>query len=93
MPRGVEIELPIEIFHWLNGENASAFPHLLLVTDELAKVTVIEHFRSVNEHVPGFACGVNDLVCRPWREGDVRVRAKLGRQCRRVADEFDNGRS
>lgn len=65
VPRGVEIELPIEIFHWLNGENASAFPHLLLVTDELAKVTVIEHFRSVNEHVPGFACGVNDLVAGP----------------------------
>ena len=65
VPRGVEIEQPIEIFHWLNGENASVFPHLLLVTDELAKVTVIEHFRSVNEHAPGFACGVNDLVAGP----------------------------
>jgi Fe-S cluster assembly protein SufD len=57
--------LPIEIFHWLNGENASVFPHLLLVTDELAKVTVIEYFRSVNEQAPGFACGVNDLVAGP----------------------------
>ena len=65
VPRGVEIELPIEIFHWLTDENASAFPHLLLVTDELAKVTVIEHFRSVNEEAPGFACGVNDLVGGP----------------------------
>ncbi len=65
VPRGVEIELPIEIFHWLTGENTSAFPHLLLVTDELAKVTVIEHFGSVNEHAPGFACGVNDLVAGP----------------------------
>src|SRR2546428_4142770 len=65
VPRGVEIELPIEIFHWLSGDNTSVFPHLLLVTDELAKVTVIEHFRSVNEHAPGFACGVNDLVAGP----------------------------
>jgi Fe-S cluster assembly protein SufD len=65
VPRGVEIELPIEIFHWLNSENTSAFPHLLLVTDELAKVTVIEHFRSVNGDAPGFACGVNDLVAGP----------------------------
>jgi Fe-S cluster assembly protein SufD len=65
VPRGVEIELPIEIFHWLTGENTSAFPHLLLVTDELAKVTVIEHFRSVNDHARGFACGVNDLVAGP----------------------------
>ncbi|MGB9475286.1 MAG: hypothetical protein WCE87_09480, partial [Candidatus Udaeobacter sp.] len=29
VPRGLEIELPIEIFHWLTGENTSAFPHLL----------------------------------------------------------------
>jgi Fe-S cluster assembly protein SufD len=65
IPRGVEIELPIEIFHWLNGENASAFPHLLLVTDELAKVTVIEHFRSLDPSLPGFACGVNDLIAGP----------------------------
>ena len=65
IPRGVEIELPIEIFHWLHGENFSAFPHLLLVTDELAKVTVIEHFRSVNRQSPGFACGVNDLIAGP----------------------------
>src|SRR5207237_5964874 len=65
LPRAVEIELPIEIFQWLNGENTYAFPHLLLVTDELAKVTVIEHFRSVNEDAPGFACGVNDLVAGP----------------------------
>ena len=70
VPRGVEIELPIEIFHWLNGENASVFPHLLLVTDELAKVTVIEHFRSLDRHLgkkqtAGFACGVNDLIAGP----------------------------
>jgi Fe-S cluster assembly protein SufD len=65
VPRGVEIELPIEIFHWLHGENASLFPHLLLVADELAKVTVIESFRSVNEQAAGFACGVNDLIAGP----------------------------
>src|SRR6266508_3318454 len=67
VPRGVEIELPIEIFHWLTGENTAVFPHLLLVTDELAKVTVIEHFRSLDRHQgkeqpAGFACGVNDLI-------------------------------
>jgi Fe-S cluster assembly protein SufD len=65
VPRGVEIELPIEIFHWLNGENASVFPHLLLVTDELAKITVIEHFRSLDRQLPGLACGVNDLIAGP----------------------------
>jgi Fe-S cluster assembly protein SufD len=65
VPRGVEIELPIEIFHWLHGENASVFPHLLLVADELAKVTVFECFRSVERRSSGFACGVNDLIAGP----------------------------
>ncbi len=65
LPRGVEIEQPIEIFHWLRHDNTSIFPHLLLVTDELAKVTVIEHFRSCNRAAPGFACGVNDLIAGP----------------------------
>ena len=65
LPRGVEIEQPIEIFHWLRHDNMSIFPHLLLVTDELAKVTVIEHFRSCNASAPGFACGVNDLIAGP----------------------------
>jgi Fe-S cluster assembly protein SufD len=65
VPRGVEIESPIEIFHWLHGENVSVFPHLLLVTDELAKVTVIESFRSLDRQTAGFACGVNDLIAGP----------------------------
>lgn len=62
VPKGVEVELPIEIFHWLHGENAAVFPHTLLIADELAKVTVIEHFRSAHRDRRGFACGVNDLV-------------------------------
>jgi Fe-S cluster assembly protein SufD len=65
VPRGLEIEQPIEIFHWLRHENMSVFPHLLLVTDELAKVTVIEHFRSCDQRAAGFACGVNDLIAGP----------------------------
>lgn len=62
VPRGVEVELPIELFHWLHGENAAVFPHTLLIAEELSKVTVIEHFRSAHPERAGFSCGVNDLV-------------------------------
>src|SRR5438105_4310174 len=65
VPRGLEIEEPIEIFHWLRHDNMSVFPHLLLVADELAKVTVIEHFQSCDQRAAGFACGVNDLISGP----------------------------
>ncbi|MGI8955625.1 MAG: Fe-S cluster assembly protein SufD [Chthoniobacterales bacterium] len=62
VPRGVEVELPLETFHWLHAENAAIFPHTLVVAEELSKVTLIEHFRSTHRQRLGFACGVNDLI-------------------------------
>jgi Fe-S cluster assembly protein SufD len=62
VPRGVEVELPLETFHWLHAENAAIFPHTLVVAEELSKVTLVEHFRSTDRHRAGFACGVNDLI-------------------------------
>ena len=61
VPRGVEIDLPIEAFHWLHGSGGSCFPHTLIVAEEMSKVTVIDHFRSADDSAPGLACGVNDL--------------------------------
>jgi len=65
VPRGVEIELPLEVFHWLHGDNASTFPHTLLVAEEMSKVTLVDYFESADSEAPGFACGVNDLFLGP----------------------------
>ena len=82
VPRGVEIEMPIEVFHWLHGENTSVFPHLLLVADELAKVTVVEHFRSLQDQTAGFACGVNDLIAGPGAKVTYVCAQRWGDQVR-----------
>jgi Fe-S cluster assembly protein SufD len=58
----VEVELPLETFHWLRTENAAIFPHTLVAAEELSKVTLVENFRSADSRRPGFACGVNDLI-------------------------------
>jgi Fe-S cluster assembly protein SufD len=60
VPRNVEVALPVEIFHWVEGENSSVFPHTLVVCGENSKVTVIDHFKSADGK-RAFACGVNDL--------------------------------
>lgn len=60
IPRGVEIDLPIEAFHWLHGDGSSCFPHTLIIADEMSKVTLVDYFESSSDQ-PGFACGVNDL--------------------------------
>ena len=65
VPRGVEIDLPIEVFHWLDGDNGSTFPHTLLIAGENSKVTLVDYFQSANAEAPGFACGVNDLFAGP----------------------------
>ena len=61
VPRGVEIEAPIEVFHWLSGENNSTFPHTLLIAEENSKVTLVDYFRGADPEERGLAIGVNDL--------------------------------
>jgi Fe-S cluster assembly protein SufD len=60
VPANVEVALPIEIFHWVEGDNASVFPHTLILCGENSKVTVVDAFKSA-DNARAFACGVNDL--------------------------------
>lgn len=64
VPANVEVALPIEIFHWVEGENASIYPHTLIICGENSKVTVIDSFRSADKR-RAFACAVNDLHLAP----------------------------
>lgn len=65
VPANVEIALPLETFHWLAGEDASVFPHTLIVAEAGAKVTLIDYFESDRREETGFACAVNDLIVGP----------------------------
>ena len=61
VPRGVEIALPVECFHWSQGEGAATFPHTLIIADAMSKVTVVDHFQSAGEE-PALAVGANDII-------------------------------
>lgn len=60
VPENVEVSLPIEIFHWVEGEHTSVFPHTLILCGKNSKVTVVDGFKSA-DHARALACGVNDL--------------------------------
>ena len=62
VPRDLEVALPIEIFHWVQGEHSAVFPHTLVVCERHSRATVVDCFRSADDDAPAFACGVNDLV-------------------------------
>lgn len=61
VPAKMEIEHPIEIFHWIKGANAAIFPHTLVITGDHAKVTVVDHYRS-DDGVVGLSCAVSDVI-------------------------------
>lgn len=61
IPRGVKVEVPFEVFHWMDGGSVSVFPHTLLIAEPGSEVTLVDHFRAVGTGEPGFACAVNDL--------------------------------
>lgn len=61
VPKGVVIERPIEIWHWVEGRNTAIFPHTLIVLGEGAAATVIDRFLSAGEEA-SLAVAVNDLT-------------------------------
>jgi Fe-S cluster assembly protein SufD len=65
VPRGVEIEQPLSVFHYASGSGTALFPHTLVVAEENAKVTIVDFFKSSQpaDAAPQtqFVCGGNDL--------------------------------
>lgn len=61
VPPNTTVEVPIEIFSWLEGDCTALFPHTLIICGENSRVTVLDHFRSASNDTHGFVCGVNDL--------------------------------
>ena len=64
VPRNIEIRAPFEVFHLVEGDCATVYPHTLIIADDNSKITFVEHFVSSNPEHRGFACGVNDLVLK-----------------------------
>ena len=61
VPKNVEVDGSIEVHHWISGANTLIFPHTLVITEESAKVRVVDLFRSADEISPGLAVAYNDL--------------------------------
>jgi len=93
VPPGVQIEVPFEVFHIVEGDRAAIFPHTLIIAEEGSRVTFLDHFVSADEAQAGFACGVNDLVLKPgatlnyvslqdWSKAFVSVQVNSTVACR-----------
>jgi Fe-S cluster assembly protein SufD len=61
IPKDVSLSRPVEVFHWLSGENAAIFPHSLIVSGPGSSAAIAEYVASADRQ-PGFCGGVTDLV-------------------------------
>ncbi len=62
VPKGVSLAAPIEIYHWVTGENAAVFPRTIISGGANSKVSVVEHHVSAEETAAHFSCGAVQLV-------------------------------
>lgn len=60
VPKGVQIEAPLQTFHWVAGSGQAVFPHTLVVAEEGSAVTLVDWFHSEAEAL-NLSIAVNDL--------------------------------
>ncbi|HWC14678.1 MAG TPA: Fe-S cluster assembly protein SufD [Actinomycetota bacterium] len=63
IPRGVEVELPLEVIHQLPS-GGSVFPHTTIVVDEQASLTFVDRFESPGLADPGLCASVVEVDAR-----------------------------
>ncbi len=85
VPEGVEVERPLEVFHWLGGGDGSVvFPHTLIVTGEGARISVVEHHRSVEDGPAGLSVGMGDILAGKGSKVDYASVQRLNAQSSQV---------
>jgi Fe-S cluster assembly protein SufD len=60
VPKGVELPGPVVVIHAAAGAGTAVFPHTLVIAEDNARVSVVDHFLS-HDDSRQLACGANDL--------------------------------
>lgn len=63
VPKNVELETPLELAHTVEG-GASIFPHVTVVVEENASVTLVDTFRSDDSDLPALSSSVVEVEAR-----------------------------
>ncbi len=65
VPRNVEVAVPLQSFRWISRSGVAVFPRTVVVTEEGASVTYIDHHRSADLDGPALAAGTVELYAHP----------------------------
>src|ERR1051325_3354483 len=99
VPRGVRLELPIQAVTYVDRPSLAVFPHTLLVAEEGAELTFVDHYASpqlaaafsdaVGEIYAGPGSDIRYVALQEWGPGMVHLsvqRALVGRDARLRSD-------
>lgn len=62
VPKGVEIENPFVVYHWLNKHNASIFPTTIIIAEDNSKVGLVDFYQSSSDKTDGLSCGFSRVI-------------------------------
>lgn len=86
VPKGVEVDASILVYHWTTQDHVAVFPHTLIIAEESTKVGVIDVFQSLKSDLPALCvasgniyAGANAQVLRKcvqnWSDETVSFQA------------------
>ena len=65
VPRGVEVAVPLQAFRWISRAGVAVFPRSVVVAEEGASVTYIDHYRSGPLEGSALAVGTVEIYAHP----------------------------
>jgi Fe-S cluster assembly protein SufD len=65
VPRGVQIAFPLQSFRWISRGGIAVFPSTVIVAEEGASVTYIDHYRSAALDGPALAAANVEIYAHP----------------------------
>ena len=65
VPKGVEIEASIMVYHWTTQDHIAVFPHTLVIAEESSKVGVIDVFQSLSSKLPALCVASGNIYAGP----------------------------
>ncbi|MEC7274190.1 MAG: Fe-S cluster assembly protein SufD, partial [Verrucomicrobiota bacterium] len=73
VPKGVEVVEPIVNYYWTSSERVSVYPHTLIITEDNAKLSVVDLFFSDNKNNEA----LNVSVCNIYAGAGAKVFRKV----------------
>jgi len=87
VPRGVRIEDPIRVVHWVSEAGSAVFPRTLIIASEASHVAFVEEFASPNFEAPTLSCGAVEVFAHDAADVQYVALQRWGKGFRHISNQ------